>query len=231
MSELAYQGANDNTPDRVVNAARAAQATAPARCLMYALFSDIAASPFDTEPAVANEAVDLASLGLPYELVSLSEPLAEWRNTDVEVLKKEYSALFEVGSDGPPVPIREDLHRNQPAGVREDIVRFYEFFGYGLEERFAWAPDHLSVQLEFMHFLSYQEAENCADDESDALSYQLAQSDFSERHLCNWVSGLAQKIIEQQPDALYGKLIAAMSEFLVKDYEWQESTITAAEPN
>ena len=74
-----------------------------------------------------------------------------------EDLKREYSGLFEVGSDGPPVPIREDLHRNQPAKVKESIVRFYDYFGYGLSEKFQWAPDHLSVELEFMHFLCYQE--------------------------------------------------------------------------
>lgn len=192
---------------------------------MYAVFSDIAASPFDAEPAVAGEPVDIASLGLPYTLSNLPELLDAWRTTDRDELRREYSGLFEVGSSGPPVPIREDLHLNQPAGVREDIVRFYEFFGYGLDERFAWAPDHLSVELEFMHFLCYQEAEMTARD-GDALSFQLAQRDFAERHLCNWVSDLAHKVIEQQPDSLYGRLLAAMSEFLVKDFEWQQSTVT-----
>ena len=191
---------------------------------MYALFSDIAASPHDAEPAVAGDEISLAELGLPYELTNTEALLAEWRATEREELKREYSGLFEVGSSGPPVPIREDLHRNQPAGVREDIVRFYEYFGYGLDEKFAWAPDHLSVELEFMHFLCYQEADAVAND-ADALSAQLAQHDFAERHLVNWVSELAERIIGQQPDALYGRLIAAMSEFLVKDFEWQLSTI------
>jgi TorA maturation chaperone TorD len=78
-----------------------------------------------------------------------------------------------------------------------------------------------------MHFLCFQEVE-MTDSDGDALSFQLAQSDFSERHLCNWVSELAERIIEKQPDALYGKLIAALSEFLVKDFEWQASTIESS---
>jgi DMSO reductase family type II enzyme chaperone len=196
---------------------------------VYAVFSDLAASPFDAEPAVASEPVDIAALGLPYELSGLETLLQEWRGTNTDGLKRQYSGLFEVGSNGPPVPIREDLHRNQPAGVREDIVRFYEFFGYGLEEKFAWAPDHLSVELEFMHFLCFREAQTLEENEeiADAVPYQLAQSDFAERHLCSWVSELAEKILQQQPDVLYGRLFAAMSEFLVKDYEWQQSTIDA----
>lgn len=223
MSQLPNIAGNNTAQERSVS--RDGGATAPGRCLMYALFSDVAASPFDAEPVVANKAIDFAGLDLPYTLAGLAELLDEWRNTDREELKREYSGLFEVGSEGPPVPIREDLHRAQPAGVREDIVRFYEFFGYGLEENFAWAPDHLSVELEFMHFLCYQEADQAAKEDGEALSFQLAQHDFSERHLVSWVSELAQKVIEQQPDSLYGKLLASMSEFLVKDFEWQLSTI------
>ena len=204
MGEQNYQlSTKGDSSERGVNDTRDAGGTSPGRCLMYAVFSDIAASPFDAEPAVAGEAVDLAELGLPYELPNLEALLNEWRAKDRDALKREYSGLFEVGSDGPPVPIREDLHRNQPAGVREDIVRFYEFFGYGLEEKFAWSPDHLSIELEFMHFLCFHEVE-MTDSDGDALSFQLAQSDFSERHLCNWVSELAARIIKKQPDALYG---------------------------
>ena len=229
MNELAHRPGSDNEPERCINAVRNGRVTAPGRCILYAVFSDVVASPFDAEPAIAGEPLDIAALDLPYALSGLETLLREWSAADKAVLKREYSGLFEVGSSGPPVPIREDLHRNQPAGVREDIVRFYEFFGYGLEEKFAWAPDHLSVELEFMHFLCFREAQSLEDDEAnvEAVSYQLAQSDFAERHLCNWVSELAEKILQQQPDALYAGLIAALSEFLVKDYEWQQTTIQA----
>jgi DMSO reductase family type II enzyme chaperone len=191
---------------------------------MYALCSDLAASPFDAEPAVAGKEVDIAGLGLPYKLDGFQEVLDEWRHADREELKREYSGLFEVGSDGPPVPIREDLHRNQPAGVREDIVRFFEFFGYGLEESFAWAPDHLSVELEFMHFLIYQEAENT--DLENAQSFQFAQHDFSQRHLYDWVPEMAERIRSQRPDSMYTRVIAVLSEFLQQDFNWQQSTIS-----
>ena len=214
----------NETAARYVTDERHGAGATEGRCLMYALFSDLAASPFDSEPAIADQDIRIDELGLPYELSRLQELLQAWQAADRDALRREYSSLFEVGSDGPPVPIREDLHRNQPAGVREDIVRFYDYFGYRLNEKFAWAPDHLSVELEFMHFLCYQEAEAAAG-AGDALSFQLAQSDFAERHLCNWVSELAARVQEKQPDALYGQLIAALSEFLVKDFEWQQSTI------
>ncbi len=206
---------------RSVSTQRDKHVTAPGRCLMYAVFSDVLASPFDADPAVATAIKTIADLELPYTLQLTDPALRDWRAAGKENLKREYSGLFEVGSSGPPVPIREDLHRNQPAGVREDIVRFYDFFGYGLAEKFAWAPDHLSVELEFMHFLVYQESQAA----EDALSYQLAQHDFAERHLLNWAPELAAKVAEQQSDALYGVLLQALNEFLQKDFAWQQSTI------
>jgi DMSO reductase family type II enzyme chaperone len=225
MNDPTYQLPTDNiSPERVVTAGREASTSAPGRCVMYALCSDLAASPFDAEPAVAGKEVDISGLGLPYKLAGFQEVLDEWRHADREELKREYSGLFEVGSDGPPVPIREDLHRNQPAGVREDIVRFFEFFGYGLEESFAWAPDHLSVELEFMHFLIYQEAENT--DVENAQSFQFAQHDFSQRHLYDWVPEMAERIRSQRPDSLYTRVIAVLSEFLQQDFNWQQSTIS-----
>jgi len=225
MSDLAYQVGNDESPERTVAPDRTGS-EASGRCVLYALFSDLAASPFDSEPAVAGQPLDLAELGLPFATGALAELLVEWRATDREVLKRAYSGLFEVGSNGPPVPIREDLHRNQPAGVREDLVRFFDFFGYGLNESFEWAPDHLSVEFEFMHFLCYQEAEQVAADEGDALSFQLAQHDFAERHLCNWVPELVDRINSVQPDAFYGRLMAAVSECLLTDFAWQKTTIS-----
>lgn len=202
---------------------------ASARCLMYALYSDVLASPFDAEPVIAHQEIAFEELALPYELTNLSALISEWRAADRKMLRSQYSSLFEVGSDGPPVSIREDLHRDQPAGLREDIVRFYDYFGYGLQESFAWAPDHLSVELEFMHFLTFKESEELESGrpEADALSFQLAQSDFAERHLCNWVPELAERVYELHPDALYGRIVASLSEFLVKDFGWQAGTIVA----
>jgi DMSO reductase family type II enzyme chaperone len=137
------------------------------------------------------------------------------------LLKSEYSGLFEVGSQGPPVPIREDLQTGQRAGTREDIIRFYDYFGYRLDEHFAWAPDHLSVELEFMHFLCFHEAS----DSDDPVSWQLAQAEFSERHLHNWVSQLAGAVARLAPESFYCRVLLALQDFIARDLDWQRSTI------
>jgi DMSO reductase family type II enzyme chaperone len=150
--------------------------------------------------------------------------IREYADTDLDTLKQQYSGLFEVGSDGPPLPIREDLQTGQRAGTREDLVRFYDFFGYRLADHFAWAPDHLSVELEFMHFLCYGEATN----EAEPESFQFAQLDFSERHLARWVPQFAAATVRLAGGALYGRVMTALGEFVRADHAWQSGTISGA---
>ena len=203
---------------------RDAESTAPVRCACYAALSELVASPHDLDPRSAlrerkglDEHIDYAG-----EIDALIEEFVE---IDLDVLKRDYSGLFEVGNDGPPVPIREDLQTGQRAGTREDIVRFYSFFKYKLVEDHAWAPDHASVELEFMHFLCYREATAESDANGDSRSYQLAQLDFSRRHLVNWIPGLADTVAKRASGSLYARVLAGVSEFLLRDHEWQASTV------
>jgi DMSO reductase family type II enzyme chaperone len=197
--------------------------TAAVRCQCYAAWSLLTASPHDVELAPALQEQLRPSYPLAYA-GSLPALLAEFAAADLEQLRQDYSALFEVGSAGPPVPIREDLFTGQRAGTREDLVRFYDYFSYRLGDRFAWAPDHLSVELEFMHFLCYHEARESA----DRLSWQLAQLDFATRHLQGWVPQLAAATLQQAPDSSYGRVLTALAEFTAADIDWQAGTIEAA---
>jgi len=198
--------------------------TGPIRCACYAVLSELTASPHDIDPrsSLRDKTGIAANLSYGQNLDAL---LSEFIEADLDQLKKEYSGLFEVGSDGPPVPIREDLQTGQRSGTREELVRFYNYFNYALEEKFAWAPDHLSVQLEFMHVLCFREAS----DEGERLSYQLAQADFTERHLIKWVPRLLDGVQSISPGSLYARVIETLNEFLASDYAWQNGTISAKE--
>lgn len=209
------------TPARRVIDRQAAE-TAALRCLCYAACSELLASPHEVDPRPALR--ERAGLGEAVPHAKALDPLlAEVAGAELPRLRSEYSGLFEVGSQGPPAPIREDLQTGQRAGTREDVVRFYDYFGYVLDEKFSWQPDHLSVQLEFMHYLCFREAE--AVSESDALSFQLAQADFSARHL-GWVPKLAANVDELAAGSLYARVVAAVRDFVAADQEWQAATIT-----
>lgn len=207
---------------RVVTPSRDAAVTAAARCRCYAALSELTASPHDVDVGAAARERLGAAQGLPFGAPDLDGLVAELAAADPERLKAEYSGLFEVGSQGPPVPIREDLQTGQRGGTREDIVRFYDFFGYRLGDGFAWAPDHLSVELEFMHYLCFHEAR----DGDDPLSWQLAQADFTERHLANWLPQLARAVEQVAPGSFHARAVAACRDFVLADLAWQASTIT-----
>jgi len=206
-------------PERVVRG-RDVEQTAPARCACYALLSELACSPHDIDPRVSLRDKIGAGSVLEYA-VGLDDLVCEFVALDLDTLKLEYSALFELGSNGPPCPIREDLQTGQRSGTREDLVRFYNYFNYKLAEKFAWAPDHLSVELEFMHFLCYREASTGV----DAVSYQLAQVDFSQRHPVRWVPKLASGIVAVAENSVYCRVVGAIEKFLHADYAWQCGTI------
>lgn len=191
-----------------------------ARCLCYAAFSELTASPHEIDPRPALQGRIGAGAGLAHA-AGLDSLLIEVSAADIGTLRSEYSGLFEVGSQGPPVPIREDLQTGQRAGTREDIVRFYEYFGYTLDEKHAWQPDHLSVELEFMHFLCYRETQGS----EQVLSFQLAQADFSERHILRWVPGLRAGVERVAPGSLYARVIVCLDDFVTGDFAWQSGTI------
>lgn len=208
---------------RVDAEARNRQNTAPLRCACYATWSELTASPHDLDTRDSLRDKLGASGQLDYG-VDLDAIITEYLDREPADLRREYSGLFEVGSDGPPVPIREDLQTGQRSGTREDLVRFYDYFGYALAETFAWQPDHLSVELEFMHYLCYREAAA----ETDAVSFQLAQADFSERHLLNWLDSLREATRQSAADSLYMRVLDGLRAFLSADLAWQRSTISAA---
>lgn len=192
--------------------------SAALRCLGYAAFSELLASPHEVDVRAGLR--ERAGLGAVLDAL-----LAEVGSTELRQLQAEYSGLFEVGSQGPPVPIREDLQTGQRSGTREDVVRFYDYFGYVLDEKFAWQPDHLSLQLEFMHYLCFRESEQA----EEVLSYQLAQLDFAERHLVSWVPRFADQVEQHAPGTLYARIVAALRDFIAEDFAWQQATIASGD--
>lgn len=198
--------------------------TAVIRCEAYGLYSALLASPHEIDLDEQIKEVHTALDSHPYgiDLKAISDAYLQCSQTQ---RKREYSGLFEVGDRGPPVPIREQQQFSHLAGVREDLLRFYNFFDYGLDQNYAWAPDHLSVLLEFCHLLCFHE---CRPD-GDHLSYQLAQLDFVSRHLLQWLPIFAERITAVSPNSIYCDVALSLREFVARDYEWQASTIVSTD--
>ena len=124
-----------------------------ARSAAFALFSRLVASPFDASvagggllPADLDIVLDELADALPYpnDFSSLRAAAATL-GVDTGHSEREYGAIFEVGRNGPPLPIRQELlyDETKSAQKKEEIVRFYEHFSYPLNPERQWAPDHL----------------------------------------------------------------------------------------
>lgn len=183
-----------------------AQLVALARAEMYAGLSRLLASP---EQAIATAWRDHAAIverllvadeTLSADGSRIAELFALSQAADIEhsaedvatAVGASYGALFEVGDRGPPLAIREELAPNANAAAKEEVARFYEHFGYRLGDDYAWRPDHLSVLMEFMHFLSWHESQSS--DAALVAGLRAAQRDFCQRHLAWWVGDLADKV-------------------------------------
>ncbi|HNP62504.1 MAG TPA: molecular chaperone TorD family protein [Woeseiaceae bacterium] len=194
--------------------------TAAVRCKSYGLFSSLLASSHEID--VGKQLREVAGMdNFCVYGIDLGALCGTYLSVDKLARKNEYSRLFEIGDSGPPVAIREQQQFGQISGIREDLVRFYEFFDYKIHQHYAWAPDHISVILEFTHLLCYYESVVS----EDQLSYQLAQYDFVSRHLVDWAPIFADLIDNVQPDSLYADIARSLCLFITRDHEWQASTI------
>lgn len=85
----------------------------------------------------------------------------------------------------------EGLYRKESgADITLDISEFYRNFGLVISKHGGKheLPDHLSAELEFLSFLTFKESQvRKSKDYRLVKDYIMAQKDFLERHLIQWV--------------------------------------------
>jgi len=137
---------------------------------------------------------------LLYELTSALEGLiACGEYVDFQA---EYLRLFEVGLGVPPCPLYSGIYRGGRKSVMEELTRFYNYFGLSVEQGAGELPDHISTELEFMHFLAFKELTAIAQQE-DAAPYRRAQADFLERQLVSWLPAFEDRLAGLDPPPFY----------------------------
>jgi len=125
--------------------------------------------------------------------------LGDYEAIDYEA---EFLRLFEVGIPRAPCPLYESAYDKQDRRreVMGELVRFYRHFRLTLGERAREMPDHLRVELEFMHFLTYSEA-RAAEAGEPTEGLRRAQRDLLERHLTRWTPRLWERVQEEDSPA------------------------------
>lgn len=125
-----------------------------------------------------------------------------------------FNEAFDPSVNEAACSLREGTYAGgDQSALFEELMRFYNFFGLGRNEQ-GEMPDHICVELEFMHFLNYQESQ-VGDDVTALESLHRAQRDFVERHLMRLVRGIRTRLQSDNPACI--ELVSMVETFVNSD--------------
>ncbi len=146
---------------------------------------------------------------------------AECVNWQIGDLQTEHRRVFTnvITLDCPPY---ETLFGNDhvfaQSHVMGDIAGFYKAFGVELSKDVHERLDHLSVELEFMHFLTYKESYSRCHDGIDKTEIVVdAQKKFIKNHIGRWVPLFCRMLSKKADTGLFKLIADCMSEWM--DFE------------
>ncbi len=131
----------------------------------------------------------------------------------------EYIRIFEVGGERPKplCPLYGGEYSARPRlDVMEELVRFYSYFDLVLSDSDRELPDHICVELEFLHYLSFREA-RAFESSGDVLSLRRAQADFIERHPGTWLPLMRDRLEASDAPAFFRALASLTARVLEAD--------------
>ncbi len=157
-----------------------------------------------------------------FDLIDKTE--RELRYVTFEAFAGEYSRVFAGGTAVPlcvPLEGIQEKDRNREV-ILLQVSAFYRQFGLdtlGLNGHFKPA-DHLSTELEFLHFLTFKEAQATSTSARDLLrGYVLAQKDFLQNHLTYWVPRFCRKLKACCKMSFWRDLTTVAADFIELDYD------------
>ena len=136
---------------------------------------------------------------------------SEGENWNIQDLRDEHRRVFSnvIALDCPPY---ETLFGNDhvfgQSYVMGDIAGFYSAFGLQLSPDIHERLDHLSVELEFMHYLSYKESYAILHDGAEKLKTVVeAEKKFVKEHIGRWVP-LFSGMLKRKADYGFYRILA-----------------------
>lgn len=195
-----------------------------ARSTLYRLLSQSLSYPSE-EAVAALRDVDLpeAEGEASYLPPQLRQPLAELaevvRGSDAARLQAEHRRVFShvITADCPPCEVLYTArHVFQETQDLSDIRAFFRAFGLELAEKER--PDHISVELEFMHLLTYKEAYALLHHGAEkARLCRGVERKFVQDHLGCWAGRFAELLAKKGEGGFFGSVAALMEGFVAAD--------------
>jgi TorA maturation chaperone TorD len=144
-------------------------------------------------------------------------------------LSKEYLRLF-VGPGHVLCPPYESVVRKDRPKIERgtvmgpsvaDVRRRYSAAGLGLSKTFTDLPDHISAEMEFMHFLCNEESrlkEQGKDQE--AKNHRELQRSFFNDHLQPWIPDFASCTLTSTKSSFYQAAANLLTAFANSELEY-----------
>ncbi|MBT4162808.1 MAG: hypothetical protein HOC70_08630 [Gammaproteobacteria bacterium] len=196
--------------------------TAVARSGLYQLFAAVFSNPTDELLELMlsgefQERLDYLSSELPYSItLDVKQQLEE---LDRHKLFIVYTTLFESGSQG--VSLRELTYSTlTEKALLEELFRFYQHFGLEFAQgELRELPDLLPIELEFLHYLTFLEAEALKTNSQHANigALQTAQSDFVNLHPGKWIGSFLERLQSQPDSGIYALLADLLFKFIKQE--------------
>lgn len=153
---------------------------------------------------------------LPYEFGGAVVPPPSAGGDSYVDFESEYIRLFDVGPAGPPCPLYGGVYIGDRMKVMEEATRFYNFFELRISQQMRELPDHITTELEFLHYLTFRETQ-ARQAGVDPAPLLRAQRDFLARHLCRWVPRLQARLAKQQALPFFPALVEFAAAFFAAD--------------
>ena len=142
-----------------------------------------------------------------------------WRVGDIDSLKVDYTRLF-IGPYRLLAPPYGSVYMEKNRMVMGDSTmdakqRYQEA---GLNLTLKEAPDHVAIELEFMHFLIFKEIEALSNDDMNrGIDLLQKQKAFLQIHLGVWVAEFTRSVGDNAETDFYRRLAQATQRFVLDD--------------
>lgn len=154
------------------------------------------------------------------------EMLLPIENTDM--LSAEFESLYINILDGHDQkhacrPYESAWHGTDRSMQQWEVKKFYQMFGLGLNTDSNEMPDHITNELEFMHYLTHlavEAGQGRLGKNVKRQQYVHAQRDFLQRHLNRWIPSFCNSLKEKIDSPFYCQLAEITERFVKDDAEY-----------
>jgi DMSO reductase family type II enzyme chaperone len=188
-----------------------------ARSAVYQVLGQLFSPPDAEHHAKARDGRWVKELGVAAELLAFPWSIGECPDPGEEGAHvAEYERLLLADAGGLP-RVWGGAHGADRDQLLIELQRSYEYYGLGAGDP-SVPPDHLTVELDFLQFLTFKEA--AASSPRLGKSFRRAQLDFTARQLGSWLPTMAAQVSAEGPNEFWAWAMGRLTTFVGADAAW-----------